>query len=412
MRDRLVTLLGGAAALAVVYTLFARGPSTPPVSRPQSTEAKQNGYLALRTWLEHEGVHVVSLQQRFDRLAAADFDAPPIGNVLISTLPHLTRPRSDELAALYKWIDAGNTLLVLAALDDTPEWATGTDVSFRADLRALTAMDFTAARDERGGFGAPIRPGSTLDLERASQHPLMAGVESLEGFSDDSSSLWRPVPTQYTLLLKLARERSSGLDALWQRPWGSGQVIVAASATLLENRNVGRGDTRRFVANLLAYHLGSGGAVIFDDMHQGLTTLYDVAALLADPRLRATLAFLVAAWAIYLLGSSNRLAPPVAARAAPRQGEFLAAAGGFMARRLGPIEAGLLLLEQWFDEVRAHHGAARGTGPPWAELEAMPALAPGVLAELRDSHAALAAGRAVDLVRLHNIVKKAREAIG
>ena len=118
-----------------------------------------------------------------------------------------------------------------------------------------------------------------------------------------------------------------------------------------------------------------------------------------------------AAWFVYILGSSNRLAPPRTARSAPRQGDFVAAAGGFMARRLDRRATGLLLIEEWLDEVRRARGLPRGA-PLWAELEATPTLARRVHEELHAFQGALTSGRAVNLVRLHNTLKEAREAIG
>jgi len=56
-------------------------------------------------------------------------------------------------------------------------------------------------------------------------------------------------------------------------------------------------------------------------------------------------------------------------------------------------------------------GLPRGA-PLWAELEATPTLARRVHEELHAFQGALTSGRAVNLVRLHNTLKEAREAIG
>ena len=60
MKDRLVTLLGALLALATIYALFFQRGGEPPVTKPLSTEAGRNGYLALKSWLEREHVKVVS----------------------------------------------------------------------------------------------------------------------------------------------------------------------------------------------------------------------------------------------------------------------------------------------------------------------------------------------------------------
>jgi len=453
MKDRLVTLLGALLALAIIYGLFFQRAGEPPITRPLSTEAGRNGYLALWNWLERERVRVVSLRNRYQTLRD-DTSLAESGNVLVVTMPFRTPLRSSEVPSFDEWIDRGNTVLLLAALDDFPEWRTGASQSdFQNELAMLTALRFTTPRAEaaarvaqRGARGskaddadedaeheaetgekprvpaaaaaaarssrAPITARTAIELQPVADLPLLAGVESLHGYSDEVSEiriLRDRVRTK--LILRLATETSTGVDAFWQMPRGRGQLFVAASASLLANRNIGEGDARVLLQNLLRYHLGPGGAVIFDDMHQGLSSLYDPTALLHDDRLWRSIWFVLVAWLVYILGSSNRLAPPKIARSVPRQGDFIAAAGGFMARRLDRRAAGQLLIDEWLEEVRRSRRLPRGAAL-WLELEATPTLARAVCEELRSMHRTLADGRPVDLVRLHNVLKEAREAIG
>ncbi len=447
MKDRLVTLLGALLALAIVYALFFKRPGEPPATKPLSVEAGRNGYLGVWNWLAQQGVDVRSLRERYAQLLEDD-SLEASGNILIVTMPFRTPLRRTEVTPLQSWIRQGNTVLILAALDDTPDWMPITGNEFILDLAALTGMRFESSRGESfdgepgddaaedagngagGDAGAedregaasdvspfdfakpPIAPQTAIELEPVTEHPLLDGVKTLRGFSDGPSEVWRALNSdEYRLALRLAFETSSGTDAMWQLPRGRGQIIVAASSSLLANRNIGEGDARRFVANLLRYHLATGGAVIFDDMHQGLSTLYDASAFLRDERLRYTIWFLLAAWLVYIVGSSNRLGAPRPRQTVPRQGEFLAAAGGFMARRLEKRAAGLLLIEEWLDDVRRARGLPRGT-PLWTELEKTPTLARGLYEELHVYHRRLAGGGSVDLVRLHNVLKQAREAIG
>jgi hypothetical protein len=454
MKDRLITLLGALLALAIVYALFFQRPGEPPVTKPLSVEAGRNGYLGLWNWLAQQGLAVRSLRERYPKLLEDDALARG-GNILIVTMPFRTPLRDTEIAPLQTWLLRGNTVVILAALDDTPDWLPLTGDEFRLNLAALTGMQFRTTReralddgsgddgldgDELGdgvdpganaedsadgapGAGSddlrpfdfsrpPIAARTAIELTPVAGHPLLEGVESLRGYSDGPSEVWYGrYPDPYRIVLRLAVESSSGLDAMWQLPRGRGQIILAASGSLLANRNIGEGDARHFMRNLIRHHLAPDGAVIFDDMHQGLSTLYDASAFLRDERLKYTVWFVLAAWLIYVLGSSNRLTPPRPARTAPRQGEFLAAAGGFMARRLDKRAAGLLLIEEWLDEVRRARGLPHGT-PLWNELERTPTLARGVCEELHGLHRRLASGAAVDLVRLHNLLKQAREAIG
>jgi hypothetical protein len=425
MRDRLVTLLGALLALLIVYALFFQRPGQPPVTRPLSTEAGRNGYLALWNWLEREHVRVVSLRNRYSTLRD-DKSLANGGNVLIITMPFRTPLRQSEIVPLQAWLLDGNTVLLLAALDDTPEWLPRGQPDFRDEVAELTGLRFTTEREDAASASAggarrrppaarlarpPIAAHTELELEPVVDHPLLKGVAALHAYSDDASELWSLRPDASQLALRLATESSSGNDALWERPYGSGKLIVAASGSLLANRNIGEGGARELVRNVLRYRLADGGAVIFDDMHQGLSSLYDPSALLRDARLRYTIWFVLAAWLVYVLGTSNRLAPPRAQRSVPRQGDFVAAAGGFMARRLDRSEAGRLMLDEWLDEVRRARGLPRGASL-WPELEATPTLARGVYEDLHEYDRTLARGGAVDLVRLHNTLLKAREEIG
>jgi hypothetical protein len=465
MKDRLVTLLGALLALAIVYALFFQRPGEPPATKPLSVEAGRNGYLGLWNWLAQQGVAVRSLRDRYTQLLE-DSSFGDSGNVLVITMPFRTPLRIAEVTPLQSWIREGNTVLILAALDDTPDWMPIAGDQLMLDLAALTGMRFRASRggslddtpgagaaaDETGDAGdarqdasadagddtretaagggegssadtaddvspfdfakAPIAAQSAIELQPVAEHPLLAGVDSLRGFSDGPSEVWRGLhPDEYRPALRLAFETSSGLDAMWELPRGRGQIIVAASSSLLANRNIGEGDARRFVANLIRHHLGTGGAVIFDDMHQGLSALYDASAFLRDERLRYTIWFVLAAWLVYIVGSSNRLSSPRPQQTVPRQGEFLAAAGGLMARRLEQRAAGLLLIDEWLDDVRRARGLPRDAAL-WSELTKTPTLARGIYEELHGYHRQLARGGSVDLVRLHNVLKQAREAIG
>ena len=422
MKDRLVTAAGAAVALLILYVMFFQS-TEEPVTRPISTETGRNGYAAISTWLERGGIPVGSLRQRFDALIARDPSAAPPdfqrrGNVLVTTMPHLLPVRSREHESLKAWVRSGNTLLILAALNDTPEWTPRNAATFLEDLQIMSGLRFVARGAGEAGSPmqrprpAPVPPATPIELEPVGGHPLMDGVATLRGYSDAQSAVWEPTPwLADELLLRFAVERSSGVDAAWHRAYGNGHIITLASGTVLTNHLVAAADSGRFLANIVRHHLEDGGSVIFDDMHQGLSVIYDAAAFYRDSRLHHTLWFLVGAWFVYLLGSSNRLAPPQAPRDAPRQRDFLEAVGGFMARRLDPRDAGLLLLESWFDEVRRAQGS-RGLEPPWDELLATPTLGRETYGRLRRYHETLKKGRPVDLVRLHNTLRSAREAIG
>ena len=150
MKDRLLTLALALGALAAFYVVLAPKPPMPQetVTRPLSTEAGPNGYLGLQRWLASEGIAVVSLRERYGGLSAM---TPGVssGNLLITTAPHVYPLRSSEAEPLQTWIEAGNTLFVLAGLSDTPEWSMGEgqDAGFIAHLKAMTGLTFTQIPD-------------------------------------------------------------------------------------------------------------------------------------------------------------------------------------------------------------------------------------------------------------------------
>lgn len=428
MKDRLVTAGGALLALGFVYYLFFQPPGQVPITRPISIEPGRNGYLAIAQWLEGQGVRVASLRRRFDFLQMGDASFAETGNVLIVTLPTVHAIRLEERRSLQTWIARGNTLLVMATIDDTPEWATGPAANdFLDQLASLTGLQFrpgsfgdpSAAASGPQGRDAPARREAPIDRDTPVEfsavgaHPLMEGVEVLRAYSDEPSELWEATPLDSSrLYLRLAIERSSGLDGIWQSPHELGQVILAGSGSLLTNHVVADTDAARLLANIVRYNLSADGTVIFDDMHQGLSVLYDAEAFFGDPRLHYSLWFLIAGWFVYLLGSSNRLAPPRSLNDGPRQGEFFNAVGGFIARRTDPRDAGVALLDEWFDEIRRVRELPGGDEPLWAALEATPTLGRRIYEDIRRDHSRLKSGRAVDLVRLHNTLRQARKAIG
>ena len=127
MKERLVTLGLALCALALFYALFL--PKPVPADKlpamPLSTEAGPSGYLAVWRWLKAGRIPVLALHERYDRLNADSARFSSAGNLLLTTLPHKLPVRPGEATELDAWVERGNTLVVMAALDDTPLWALG-----------------------------------------------------------------------------------------------------------------------------------------------------------------------------------------------------------------------------------------------------------------------------------------------
>jgi hypothetical protein len=137
MKDWLLTLALAVGALFAFYTLFAQPRAQPPpITRPVSDEPGPNGYLGLRRWLGAQQLEPIIWRQRFTHLP--ELTAPRRDNLMITTAPHFYPLRNSEFAPLRRWIEAGNTLLLVAALSDTPEWAQGVDADMVSNLERLT----------------------------------------------------------------------------------------------------------------------------------------------------------------------------------------------------------------------------------------------------------------------------------
>lgn len=413
MKDRVVTAAGALLALLASVVLLV-GERAPPASWPTSADRGPNGYAALYDWLDATDIAVESLRHAVDDQSLA---LQPDRRLLITTLPHRKPMTPEERRRLRAWVDDGNTLLVMAALNDSPDWIAKVDTtSFLEDVSNLTHVRFEPVLDEAGDEVPVGGPGNetSIVLHGFDAHPLVGTGDTFEGASDEVTSIWKAVRDPSHLRLPVATEAQFGPGAILHLPSGDGQVFLVALGSMLTNRAIGRADNRHFVANLMRHHMGGG--VIFDDFHQGLSDVYDAAALFGDPRLHVSILFLLAAWFVYMVGTWNRLAPVREEQSGVGQVEFVHAVGGFLARKLDPVESGRMMFATCFAEIAGEPGgpgsrtsappSARFEHPPWPRLEANPLIDQTVLDALKTDHARLAAGNKVDLRRLHNQLRK------
>ncbi len=114
------------------------------VPRPTTEERGANGYQAAMQWLDHEHIRTISLRERYDRLPKKNLAAT--GNLLIVTLPATAVFKTEEFRPLDHWVREGNTLVVLAALSDTPDWAFSFGGMTPGDLNLLTGLEFESTR--------------------------------------------------------------------------------------------------------------------------------------------------------------------------------------------------------------------------------------------------------------------------
>jgi hypothetical protein len=411
VRERLITLVCALGALALFVTMFLRqdthGLLGKDAPRPTTEERGPNGYHAAMEWLNAEHVRVVSLRDRYDKLARKPLTSA--GNVLVVTLPATADFKTEEFRPLDRWVRDGNTLLVLAALSDLPDWAMFVSSITSSDLNLLTGLDFETVqrRDRRLGRTEPKNSNSSgpvqwADAVRAMQtpsvgtlipnrdHAYFRGVREVRALSDYQPQAWTVRVPYEGFVLALARQRETGEGVFWIRPLGKGRIVVSGLGTVFTNRALGLADNARLLSNIVATDLGPGGTVMFDDVHQGLGAGYDSVKFYRDPRLHVTIGIVALLWLAWVLGGT-RLQVPVSRSPAPREVELVRATGGFLARVLTPRAAARrmfeLFLRRW----------------PWEVLERQSRVAGADLAQLRQWYSELGYSR-VPLIRLHNLI--------
>jgi hypothetical protein len=410
-------------ALLLFLAMFMHGDEVAnrsgEVPRPTSEERRPNGYRAVMAWLDQQRIRTVSVRDRFNEPTARP-RLPARGNLLIVTLPATTAFTTEELRALESWIAGGNTMLVLAALRDNPDWAFALGRPASGELSLLTGLQLEPVKrrgapdSASGEVGARIaatarafaRPHEET-LVPNGPYPLFEGVRTAVALSDYPPSAWALKIPYDGFALSLARERATGEGVLWIRPVGQGRVMVSALGSLFTNRALGMADNGRLLANIVGSALGPGGAVLFDDMHQGLGAAYDPEKFYGDPRLYETVGIVAAVWLCWVLGAT-RLQVPMTRPPVPREAELVRATGGFLARVLSNDAAARGLFEHFFRRVRGHlpAAAAVSTSPPWRALEGIPGITLAELRQLRQWYAAAEAAREVPLERLHNLIMK------
>jgi len=423
LKERIVTLGLALAAFALFYALLVPKPEVAATSpaAPLSTEGRDDGYQGLWRWLHGQGIPLASFRDHYDGLAM--LPGPDTGNLMIAVVPQKAQARRDELGWLDAWIGRGNTLLVLAALDDTPAWELRTGDDFLPVLTRMTDMSFSmlpasTAQSGKSTAGHALQRAidSLADTGGGSivpqgSHPLLAGVRSIATHSTYPSSRWtaRAADGSEALVLGGRGDRPEGSTAtepaFWLRRHGQGQVIVMAFASPFSNAMLGQQDNARLFANILAWSRAPDGVVLFDDAHQGLVSYYDAHAFFADPRLHHTLLWICLLWLLFVLGW-QRLRPPADPWNPPDVTTFIKVTGGFLAGRVGRNQAGQRLLANFFNRIRRRLAMPQNGQPVWEWLAAQATLPAAELEQLRALHARAQGRQPVDLVRLQNCLTK------
>ena len=413
MKERWITLALAAGALGLFYVLFFPKPQPPGLAlqdgSPLSTDGRPDGYLAIWQWLGKEHIARLSLRLQYEHLD--ELLARPAGNVMLVTMPQRISTRAAELNALEEWVAHGNTLVIMAALDDIPGWAVASSDPLMIErLGRLTGLHLKTASSAKSKL--PSLTAGGLQIRPRGEFPLLKGVRRVSAQTYLSRD-WRARNAHGRLPLELAARRDNNDPVIWLERRGAGQIILCAVATPFSNAGVLRDDNAILLANMIAWSRGPGGTVVFDDAHQGLTAYYDAKAFFADPRVHATLGWMVLLWLAFVLGSQ----PLRALRPAWRpldETAYIEAGARYLAAVVRPADAAQRLIEDFLDWLRARLRLEAGCSADaqhaiWQWLEGQPAVSAAGRRELQACYASACAGERVDLTRLQNLLAQLRE---
>lgn len=441
MKDRLITLLGGALSLFVMLGLLLppSDPASERLSLPTTEDRGSHGLLGLKQWLDANAIPNMSWRRRYAALWV-DTGIPDSGNLMVISEPQRVPVGRAELTALVNWVRQGNYVLLLSAQQDNPPWSLATQEYDQAVLLALgyyfdevtDEAETDASDDDTAGSETQVEQAHSqrrdvaaladslwnqerqpLQLEPRLAHPLLQDIERVSTFQSslggtaDLRLHGRGAPRQSLVLLQ---QLDRPLPALWAFRSGAGGGWVSAHPDLFGNITLGLADNARLFAQLARQALTADGYILFDDYHFGLSDLYDPGNFFRDPRLHTSLWFIGLFWLIYLLGYNNRLAPPAERPTPPHAAEFVEAMAGLLSRRITRVATARGLLEHFQNSLRAHYKM-----PTQDDIAALLKRSSKVTAQdqlaLVQMQTALAQNRRVDLLKLTRLIDRIKEAL-
>jgi hypothetical protein len=405
IKERALVFALAAGAFVLFYILFFPKPpaKADEIVRPLSSEVRPEGYLAVWRWLSEQHIPAVSLRYRYDRLPT--LLSKPTGNLLLVTMPQWVPARTAELEKLQGWVESGNTLLVMAAINDTPPWSIDSDPLLNDKIELLTGVHIETIPARKADMKGLLI--DRLDIRPRGEHPLLAGVHHITALATYPVRNARLKTTGGALPLELATWSDTSDPTLWLIRRGAGQIVLSTVASPFSNSAVTVTDNARFLANVIAWCRGPGATVIFDDAHQGATAYYDGRAFFADPRLHRTLWWLVFLWLAMVLGALplravQRSWQPV------NEGAYVEASARYFASVVRPNEAGQRLIESFLRRLGT--GAQADREPPlWELFDADSRVSDTQRRTLHTLYERACAGKRIDLARLQNQLAQLRE---
>lgn len=421
MKERLTTLAGSIGALLLFVMLLS------PVgrdaadghSRPHTSDDGASGYWALHRWAESSGVPTFVLRRRYTSLPG-ETGISATGNLIVITLPQISKARHGELEDLADWLSNGNDALIVMAIGDHPQWRLRAEDNSTDDLLEIVGFELVATEtaesdahggDKSAGVNSPIPDISetAVELHPIAGHPLTRGITKVTVTAnhalDDGLSIDAIDRGRIWLGLLQAGER----PVLWETVFGNGRLWLSRYSSLLSNAHIAKDGNARLASNLVAVGLGPGGTLIFDDMHQGVSSLYDSKAFFRDPRLWNSLLFVIGAWLLWVAARAQRLAPLRLAPPERHATDYVRAVGGLLARRMTEPAVARALLTHFFDDVRTLHHLPPSGSEDWELLNRLYHGPPRDLERLRAMAHRIESARSVNLSQFTLLLARIRE---
>jgi hypothetical protein len=233
---------------------------------PSSFNPAGAGHMAFFQTLEDLNWPVERWREPLSRLT--DYGT---GNALIITRSRTgvrVRFSDQEIAMLARWVQKGNTLILLGALsgwDDTRQMLRQFGFTVPSDESENTVMNFLRPLENN--------PEEQIEIQGSDQ----AGTLVLPSSP--------PLPGAYPVHARVLWQKQ-GAPYLLDAPYGKGRVICGASALMLDNSFLGRGDNLAIVLHLLAPDGRTPRHLFFEESHHGFTTIFALARLLEHPGVR------------------------------------------------------------------------------------------------------------------------------
>lgn len=368
MKDRLITLAGALFALYILVIILVPGtqPGDDGSSVPTSIDDGQVGLLGLYRWLQQGQVPVYRLRQRYGKLTSLE-QLPIRGNLMVVVLPQITPARRKEMTKLKFWLSKGNQLLILTAYSDSSiqsfrgrpnSYTFLSDFGFFLDDYSEDEDDEEETDNEKDNGNGDSKIAledinKTIDITLVAAnrvHPLLRGIKKVHAKSKAYDVGGKPElvsESGYRSSLSLLSDAESGATALWEVRYRNSRVWISRFAHLFGNAQLGEQDNARLIANIISSAIKKNGVVVFDDMHQGYSELYDPDAFFDDPRLHNSLWFIFSFWLLYVVGHSKRLAPLADEVNRPKTVDYIYAMANLFARRLNKVAAARLLFSHF-----------------------------------------------------------------